>query len=476
MAILRLGALILIGAPLSATAAVGELDPSFGDHGQVLVDGNFGPNVVELADGRILVVGGAGPTDPPAPDWPTQVAMSRFLPTGAPDTSFGGDGRRYIDLFPDQDTTILILVSGLQSDGKVIVAGSYWSGGGMPFVARINANGAPDASFGSGGVSEPGTGGTEPYYSSLIVREDGLILASISDWTSDRIDQFGPDGRSLGNLIRTDFAPARMARQSDGRLVVSGYWRSQKQQGLMRFDIDGTIDETFGDSGFAAIDGGYNGNLAVEPSTDRIVLCGPGLVRLTSDGHLDTTFGVQGTGYVAFGNDSVPAYDYCHKLLAMWDGSIVFIGIRSGEAAAGDDHAFVSGLTSSGLADLRFGDGSGASELQLGSILGSSSWWGDVSSAFIATHDGDALLTWVTTDGLKLARINLDAGDAGEVSPPSPPADPPLPPAEPPPDTSTPPPEASSGGGGGGGGGSWAWPDLGLLVLSLMGLSRRRRI
>ena len=297
-----------------------------------------------------------------------------------------------------------------------------------------------------------------------MIRDDGEIIAAISDWTSDRIDRFASDGRPLGNLIRTDFAPARMARQSDGRLIVSGYWRSHLRQGLMRFDLDGTPDQTFGDNGFAALDDGYIGNLAVEPDTDRIVLCGPALVRLTSDGHLDPTFGVHGTGYVAFGSDSVQSFNYCHRMLAMWDGSLVFIGIRTGEAPLGFDRAFVSGLTSSGLADLRFGAGSGAKELELGSIRGSTSWWGDVSGALIATRDGDALLSWVTADGLRLARIDLDAGSGGEVTPPS---------STPPPSSEAPPepsalrtPVIQGSDGGSGGGGSFAWLDLVLLALA----------
>ena len=465
---------ILMAAPLSAMAAVGELDPLFGSEGQVRVSGNLGPHLLELPDGRILVVGEPNPGDAATTEQATQVAVSRFLPTGTPDTVFGENGQLFIDLFAEDDRTVIITAAAQQSDAKVILAGQYWSQGGLPFVARIDANGAPDPTFGSGGTSEPGTGGTEPYYSSVMIREDGEILAAISDWTSDRIDRFGPDGRPLGNLIRTDFAPARMARQSDGRLIVSGYWRSLQRQGLMRFDLDGTADQTFGDNGFAALDDGYTGNLAVEPGTDRIVLCGPALVRLTPDGHLDTTFGVHGTGYVALGNDSVPSFNYCHRLLAMWDGSLVFIGIRTGEAPLGFDRAFVSGLTSSGLADLRFGAGSGASELELGSIRGSTSWWGDVSSALIATRDGDALLSWVTADGLRLARIDLDAGSAGEVTPP--PSTPP-PPSEPPPEPSAPPPPVILGSdGGSGGGGSFAWLDLALLALAstMTSLLRRR--
>ena len=462
---------ILMAAPLPAMAAVGELDPLFGSEGQALVSDNLGPHLLELSDGRILVVGEPSSDGAATANHATRVAVSRFLPTGTPDGSFGENGQLFVDLFPEDDRTVIITATAQQSDAKVILAGQYWSQGGQPFVARIDANGAPDLAFGSGGTSEPGTGGTEPFYSGVMIREDGEILAAISDWTSDRIDRFGPDGRPLGNLIRIDFAPARMARQSDGRLIVSGYSRTLHHQGLMRFDLDGTADETFGDDGFAALDDGYSGNLAVEPGTDQIVLCGPALVRFTPDGHLDTTFGVHGTGYVALGNDSVPQFSYCHRLLAMWDGSIVFIGVRTGEAPLGFDRAFVSGLTSSGLADLRFGAGSGASELQLGSIRGSTDWWGDGSSALIATRDGDALLSWMTTDGLRLARIDLDAGSAGET----PPSSTPPPPSEPPPQPSASPP-VILGSGGSGGGGSLAWVDLALLALAstMRSLLRRR--
>jgi uncharacterized delta-60 repeat protein len=265
----------------------------------------------------------------------------------------------------------------------------------------------------------------------------------------------------LGNLIDVAFAPARVVRQSDGRLIVSGYNRSLEQQGVMRFDVDGSVDPTFGDNGFVALEENYSGNLVIEQSTDRIVLCGPGIARLTSDGHLDTTFGLQGTGYVALGSDSVPSFSYCQRLLAMGDGSLVFIGVRSGEAPLGYDRAFVAGLTSSGLADLRYGAGSGESELELGSIRGSTTWWGDLSSALIKTRDGDALLSWATADGLQLARIDLD-GNAGPVTPPP---DEPPPSSEPTPEPdSTPPPEAQVSNSGGGG--ALTWLDLLLLALA----------
>ena len=48
---------IFMATPLSAMAAVGELDPLFGSEGQVRVSGNFGPHLLELPDGRPVVSG-----------------------------------------------------------------------------------------------------------------------------------------------------------------------------------------------------------------------------------------------------------------------------------------------------------------------------------------------------------------------------------------------------------------------------------
>ena len=450
--------------PMGALAGTGDLDQQFGSSGHLEVTGNSGPNVLEFPDGRVVVIGtNAGqPSD--------SIVIDRFLPSGQPDASFGDHGRRVVVL-PVADLAISAVA--WQPDGKIILAGRY---GSRPFVARVEAGGALDEGFGAGGVAEPGTnGGTEPFYSSVLVLAEGDILATISDWTNDRLDHWDATGRYLGNLIRGAIAPTRAARQSDGRLIMTGYDRTLERHGVVRFESDGSVDRTFGDDGFAALDVGYMGNVSVEPATDRIVLCGPGLVRLTADGHLDTTFGVQGTGYVPFGSDSVPAFDYCNRLLAMWDGGVVFIGIRSGEAGDGSDLAFTAGLTSAGMADLRFGSGSGESAIQIGAIHGARDWWFDYSSTFVRTHDGDALLTWMTDTGLQLARIELNGGGGTETWPATPP--PPQPPQaeSPPPSPSPSTPTISEDRGSGGGGGALGWLDLALLAFGGWTAIRSRR-
>jgi len=455
--------------PLRVMAGVGDLDPQFGTEGHTLIAGNAGPNVLELPDGRILIIGKSTRNDSSEHNLSRQVAINRFLPSGAPDTTFGIDGRAIIVLPGDVH---LVSAAARQPDGKVVIAVTYWmeGQGGRVVVARIDAEGALDASFGTDGLAAPNQGGTEPFYSSVVLLANGDILATISDWTSDRIDRFATDGRPLGSVY-PPIVPWGLAAQSDGRLIVFGWDRDLRQDGVRRVDLNGNVDPTFGKDGFAAVDAGYTSNMSIEPHTDRIVLCGPGIVRLTPDGQLDNTYGVQGTGYVAPGSDSVPMFDYCNRLSAMWDGSLVFIGIARGQAADGYDRAFLSGLASDGTADLRFGSGTGATEINIGAIRGSTSGWFDASSEFVKTRDGDALLTWWTDAGLQLARIDLNAGSGEDTLPPNPspsPSPSPSPPA-------SPPASAGNSGGNAGGGGALTWLDFALVALGAGLASRYRR-
>ncbi len=471
---------LLFAAP--AVAAIGELDRRFGDGGSVLVPGYSGQSVLEMPDGRLLVVRTSAATD-----GTSRLAVHRYLANGTPDPSFGTGGRTLATL-PGLDS-VTVHAAALQPDGRIVVAGSFWRSGHSPYVARLDTQGALDTGYATGGVWVGG--GTEPLYTSLLVTSQGEALAAISDWTSDRIDRFGPDGRYLGNLSWA-IAPDRLAQQGDGRLIVSGYHRSLRAMVVTRLDLQGHVDVTFGSGGFAVLPRGtrvqYSSNLSIEPGGDRILLCGPGIARLTADGQLDTTFGVRGSGYVEFGTDGLPALDFCSGVLALRGGGVAYVGIRRAARSDGFDSVYVGGLTSAGLVDRRFGSGSGATEIDLGLVREDDAGWVWFQSAFVGTRSGDALLTQVThgpSPGLRLARVDLGSGAAlPDAPPPGPPAPPPAPtpPSPPPaPPTSDPPPvapapspepEAPASRGGGGALGAL---EAALLLLGALVVSRRRR-
>jgi uncharacterized delta-60 repeat protein len=462
------GTVAALATVAPASAGVGDLDPRFGLQGSVTVWDNAGPSVLELADGRILVVGTTTWAS-----WPRRITVQRFLTNGAADVSFGTNGRALVDLPAHELQSIS--VAALQADGRIVLAGSIWDDGGRPFVARLDAQGALDASFATDGVWVGG--GTEPFYSALLVTSAGEILAAISDWTSDRIDRFASDGRYLGSLSGA-IAPHRMAQQGDGRLIVSGYHRSLRAAVVTRLDLQGDVDRSFGQGGFAVVAQGFTGNLGIEPAGDRIVLCGPGVMRLTSDGGVDTTFGTDGTGVVPFGKGELPAIDYCYRVLAVQGGGAAYVGIRDGLAAGGYDQALIGGLTSAGTIDRRFGAGSGVAAIEIGPLKGSPDHWFDLNAALIGTRSGDALLSWVTADAypaLFLARIDLGSGASLPTSPAAVPSPRPAVATPPPPTSALPapvPPPAAGDARGSGGGGRTDWVLLLLLGLA-GGLARR---
>src|SRR5262249_41260291 len=132
-------------------AAAGDLDGSFGSGGKV-VTGVF--NLVESAravaiqnDGKIIVAGASG--NPPPPQTYYDVALARFNADGSLDQTFGSGGFAVNNFF-DFDEAYAV---GLQSDGKIIVGGYTSNSMGKPLwlLVRYTADGQIDMSFGTNG-------------------------------------------------------------------------------------------------------------------------------------------------------------------------------------------------------------------------------------------------------------------------------------------------------------------------------------
>ena len=79
--------------------------------------------------------------------------IARIGTDGNLDPSFSGDGLASFDLNAQDGDAHAVA---LQSDGKILVAGSYWDGTGTGSgvewaLTRLNSNGTVDTSFGSSG-------------------------------------------------------------------------------------------------------------------------------------------------------------------------------------------------------------------------------------------------------------------------------------------------------------------------------------
>src|SRR5262245_2655599 len=97
----------------------GQPDPTFGDGGASqlqLPDYEVATAIALQKDGKIVVAGRVYPTGGPG-----RLMVACFLPTGAPDVGFDGDGYRIIDLPGDDEDASDVAV---QKDGKIVVAGT----------------------------------------------------------------------------------------------------------------------------------------------------------------------------------------------------------------------------------------------------------------------------------------------------------------------------------------------------------------
>jgi uncharacterized delta-60 repeat protein len=161
-----------------ALAQAGQLDPTFANNG-IFSDnfnsaGGLASAVVLQSDGKIVVGGSDG----------SNGVVLRLNTNGTIDTSFGSAGIVTID-FRVADNIVTGLA--LQTDGKIVVAGTGIPGGGR--LARFDANGQPDNSFGTDGETFIFPGNPGPLVilpnGDIIVLEGNVLQRFTSNGTLD---------------------------------------------------------------------------------------------------------------------------------------------------------------------------------------------------------------------------------------------------------------------------------------------------
>jgi uncharacterized delta-60 repeat protein len=200
--------------------ANGALDPTFATGGIAAVDfggDDFGEAMARQADGRILVAGRSTTAG---------AVVARLRATGVLDPDFGGDGRVTL---PGGGSVSAVLV---QPDRKIVVAGNA-SGSAAMTVTRLKPDGSPDATFGSGGTATVDFGSLADLLGGAVQQPDGkIVIAGYTQASEDvavaRLNANGsPDATfGVGGKATVDFGVATfgfaVARAPNGRIVVAG--------------------------------------------------------------------------------------------------------------------------------------------------------------------------------------------------------------------------------------------------------------
>lgn len=277
--------------------ANGTIDGSFGTAGFAIVEVSPAYDVLQSIalqpDGKILGVGHT--TDGPDVD----IALIRLNPNGSLDNSFSFDGMLITSVNEDdwgQDIQIT-------SNGKIVIAGSTEHGIGETntLLVRYNEDGSLDNSFGINGKVETDLSVSVDEFYALTINGAGKILATGGSWNGSSTDmlvvRFNADGTldntfSFDGVVETDFAGNTdkgwdILVQPDSRiLVVGGMFDGSDKLALARYKWDGTLDNTFG----------TNGRVTTQVGTADVAYS----VSLQSDGKiLSAGFSLNG-GYDAF--------------------------------------------------------------------------------------------------------------------------------------------------------------------------------
>src|SRR5215831_3833925 len=280
----------------SASFAQSGLDTSFGTGGKVTTDfaggtGAAARTVVVQPDGKILVAGLAvfnGAFD---------FALARYNSNGTIDTSFGTGGTvTTVFDFPGNSDRVFTIVQ--QPDGKFVAVGSTVNLFANFALARFNANGTLDTSFGTGGIVTTAFR-VSAEATSAVVQSDGKIVAAgyanlgggddfalvryNSNGTLDA--SFGTGGKVTTAFLSQGFSLAQansVAVQPDGRIVAAGIAAvgGGFDFALARYNSNGTLDASFGTGGQVTTDFLSQGislaqanSVAVQPD-GRIVAAG----------------------------------------------------------------------------------------------------------------------------------------------------------------------------------------------------------
>ncbi len=289
-----------------------------------------------------------------------------FTSTGYANLDYGGPNERA--------STIA-----LQADGKIVIIGENIVSADPTqdklMIARIDAKGQKDNTFGSAGVLKTDTGDKKEYGRDGLVLSDGKILAlssSLVGTTNNMVvvrttsagaldATFGTGGKYVfskgsGGIARS------MALQKDGKIVVGG--ESGGKFIVIRLSADGVPDATFGTAGVVtlstvkAVTAVTTSKILIQKD-GKIILVGSGfdadnnsslaVARFTTTGAVDATYGTDGLAEIDYtGNE----FFYCAALQS--DDKLV-VGGKFAPLTAAKYETFAARLTTTGAKDATFG-------------------------------------------------------------------------------------------------------------------------
>ncbi|QNF33537.1 T9SS type A sorting domain-containing protein [Adhaeribacter swui] len=237
------------------------------------------------SDGKILIGGSFS-----AVTTISRNHVARLNPSGTLDKNFNAGAG------PDDFVNAL----GLQSDGKVVIGGSFTTVNGInhSYIARYNASGTLDSKFNAE---------TNAAVEAVVIQKDGRILIAgsftqVNGQARTRIARLNADGtldESFNLATGINNTVSAMLVNADGKIVIGGAFtkvNNFNRKYLARLNSDGKLDNNYYPG--TGLDGAVEA--LVQQPDGKLIFAGlftsvngevkKNIARLNTDGSLDASF------------------------------------------------------------------------------------------------------------------------------------------------------------------------------------------
>ncbi|MCE9550177.1 MAG: hypothetical protein K8R50_04100, partial [Betaproteobacteria bacterium] len=365
------------GLVLTRLTAAGILVTSFGTHGFFSVEG-ASARFVQQPDGGLLIVSDATQGSQFA------LRLTRLNPAGVRDSTYAPNGEKILSGLPPNFEMASVVAE--PNGGFTVMARATFSGGTYLLV-RVTAAGTLNPGFGNGGlVSGYDVGNPFDQPVAMVRTANGglLLMGDASPLGSGkivlwRVTAGGLTDASLGTAGRLEIGSGdsysynfRLAALSDGSIALVNR-TSYTTAHVSRFDASGVVDSAFGTAGSATIAiAGYDafsaisilpngvGGLLIPAVASRIVTCvhvcfsrgaDAAVASLDGSGRLQTSYG-RGDGFAIVDSTNKYSNDRVHTILVETSGKVVLAG--SSDTGTTLDY-LLERLTVNGSPDISFG-------------------------------------------------------------------------------------------------------------------------
>jgi uncharacterized delta-60 repeat protein len=365
--------------------AAGVLDTSLNGTGVVESSGPTiywdNPHAVGVFSNNKVVLGGVS-WNTGLTGQPRHALLAKYNEDGSTDTTFGTAGKVELSFGANDGGTPINTINDIAIDhAQRIVAVGYTVSTSpnqqLSFVARFDANGILDSTFGTNGVVYVDTAGTNGNANSVEIDSQNRIVVGGVDFSSgwySWVTRLSTTGANDWTHVMAngDARPVLVTTGPQDKVVLTTFHKGNTSESsypvVARITAGGSWDTTFGGTGIVAGDVGdlYSG-IAVD-NFGRVIVTGKTpfnantggsdvrVARLTNVGVFDSTFDGDGRVTAVFSGHGGWGGGIGSEVAIGTDGKITIAGNASD---GGTNHPGLLRFSSNGAPDLSMGDGGG---------------------------------------------------------------------------------------------------------------------